>query len=69
MAAASIQDAVNRRVYHATGVTRYYGDEKFETSEVTALLRYQTAFVGRDVLDIGVGTGRTSRCLATLANN
>lgn len=61
------QDQVNRRVYHARGVTRHYAEQTFETAEVMTLMRYQSAFVGRDVLDIGVGTGRTSRCLSRLA--
>jgi SAM-dependent methyltransferase len=32
-----------------------------------ALLAYQPAFAGRDVLDLGIGAGRTTRILAPLA--
>jgi SAM-dependent methyltransferase len=64
----SIQDRLSRRVYHALGVDTDYRDwHTVPIYEVTALLQYQDAFVGRDVLDLGVGTGRTTRFLAPLA--
>jgi ubiquinone/menaquinone biosynthesis C-methylase UbiE len=36
-------------------------------AEVSALLKYQPFFAGKDVLDLGVGTGRTTYYLAPLA--
>jgi len=61
------QDAVNARVYHRAGVERYYHSVTLTREEASILLKYQPAFAGRDVLDVGVGTGRTSLYLAPLA--
>lgn len=61
------QDEVNRRVYHAPGVDRQYTSWTLTRAETATLLKYQSAFAGRDVLDLGVGTGRTSIYLAPLA--
>lgn len=67
---ASIQDRVNRRVYHAAGVERAYTPfDELEVAEVAALLKYQPAICGRDVLDIGVGPGRTTPYLVQLARS
>jgi SAM-dependent methyltransferase len=63
----SAQDRVNRRIYHAPNISRWYRSSALDFAETMALLRYQPAFAGRDVLDLGVGTGRTSRYLAPLA--
>jgi SAM-dependent methyltransferase len=61
------QDEINRRVYHARGVDRFYTSGTLTRPEAATLLKYQSAFAGRDVLDLGVGTGRTSSYLAPLA--
>lgn len=63
----SPQDRINRRVYHARGVHRSYQADGLDLAETMALLTYQPAFAGRDVLDLGIGAGRTSRVLAPLA--
>ena len=60
-------DVINRPVYHAPGVERHYLDNGIEASEALALLRVVAAFPHRDILDIGVGAGRTARYLAPLA--
>lgn len=65
---ASDQDRVNWRVYHAPGVARYYRSRALDAAEMMALLAYQPAFAGRRVLDLGVGTGRTTAFLAPLAS-
>jgi SAM-dependent methyltransferase len=61
------QDEVNRRVYHARGVHRSYQSWTLTRAETLTLLKYQSAFANRDVLDLGAGTGRTSIYLAPLA--
>src|ERR1700681_556947 len=68
-AASSPQDAVNRAVYHSPGVHRYYLSKILTPPETACLLKYQPHISGRDVLDIGVGAGRTARYLAPLARH
>src|SRR5947209_3369732 len=61
------QDEVNKSVYSSPGVYRYYLSNLLMPSEVACLLRYQPHFFQKDILDIGVGAGRTSSYLAPLA--
>src|SRR5437763_1314979 len=62
------QDVVNGRIYQTPNVHRWYPpDAGLDRAETMALLAYQPAFAGRDVLDVGVGTGRTTRYLSTFA--
>ena len=61
------QDEINRRVYMAKGVDRGYRHLTLDRAETMVLLKYQAAFAGRDVLDVGVGAGRTAVYLAPLA--
>ena len=65
---ASPQDLLNARTYYRADVARSYLDEKLTRLEVMTLLRCQPAIVRKDILDIGVGTGRTSIYLAPLAS-
>ncbi len=65
---ADQQDEANRRVYHSPRVEREYHSWNLTRCEALTLLKYQPAFAGRDVLDLGVGTGRTAIYLAPLAN-
>lgn len=61
-------DAINARVYHSERVVKKYQWPELDHREVVVLLKYQPAFFNRDVLDIGVGTGRTTRFLAPLSH-
>jgi SAM-dependent methyltransferase len=63
----SDQDRLSHRIYNARHITRLYRSESLDAAETMALLAHQPAFAGRDVLDLGVGTGRTTRYLAPLA--
>jgi SAM-dependent methyltransferase len=64
----SVQSALSFRVYHDPGVVKAYGPWPYlSIMESMALLKYQPAFVGGDVLDLGVGTGRTTLFLEPLA--
>jgi SAM-dependent methyltransferase len=64
------QDAVNRRIYQAAKVHKWYPpDAGLDRAETVALLSHAAAFAGRDVLDIGVGTGRTTPFLAPVARS
>lgn len=65
-AVASSQDIVNRRVYHEAGVEKVYQSRNLQRIETIALLRHQPSFAGKDVLDVGVGTGRTTAYLQPL---
>lgn len=58
----------NANVYRRRRTARRYGHDVLLTrAEAMALLRYQPAIAGKDVLDIGVGPGRTTAYLAPLA--
>lgn len=62
------QRELNARAYRrADVVRRYQRSVLLDRAEAVVLLKYQPAFADRDVLDIGVGTGRTTIYLAPLA--
>jgi len=63
----SRQDTVNRRVYFSAGVYRYYLSQQLTPPESACLSKYHRHIADHDVLDIGVGAGRTARHLAPLA--
>jgi SAM-dependent methyltransferase len=62
-------ELINFRVYHSRKVLSSYRDNTLTPMEAAALLKYQAGFFARDVLDVGVGTGRTSRYLVPLARH
>jgi SAM-dependent methyltransferase len=64
---AAAQDLFNGAFYRSTLVMRSPPKEGLDAQEIVTLLKYQAHVVGRDVLDIGVGSGRTARVLAMLA--
>jgi SAM-dependent methyltransferase len=57
----------NARVYGNRDVARTYDHATLRPAEVMLLLRYQSAFLGRSVLDLGVGAGRTAHYLTKCA--
>jgi len=63
----SDQERLNRRIYHAPNIPAWYRSERLDNAETMALLAWQPAFAGRRVLDMGVGSGRTTRFLLPLA--
>ena len=62
-----ILEAQYARVYQASGTPAHYRSETLMPVEANTLLRHQPRFAGRDVLDVGVGTGRTTAYLAPIA--
>jgi SAM-dependent methyltransferase len=63
------QDSINRRVYYTQGVEQIYRERGLYPTEALALLRVIAEFPHRDILDLGVGTGRTGRYLSQLASH
>lgn len=63
-----IQDEVNHAVYFSPTVYTHYLSPNLTRQEVVCLLHYQPHISGKDVLDIGVGAGRTTGYLAPLAH-
>ena len=61
------QDEINRAVYYSPRVYRAYLADCLTTAESICLSKYQPHIQNKDVLDIGVGAGRTARYLAPLA--
>lgn len=61
------QEDVNRTVYSSRGVYRLYTSRALTAAERACLAKYDEQICGRDVLDVGVGTGRTARYLASRA--
>ena len=66
-ARANRQDKINRAVYYSPRVYRSYLGDRLTAAESICLSKYQPCIQNKDVLDIGVGAGRTSRYLAPLA--
>jgi SAM-dependent methyltransferase len=64
---AAAQDLFNSAFYQTARVARRAAREGLDAQEIVALLKYQRHVVDRDVLDIGVGDGRTARVLGVLA--
>lgn len=63
----TVQDEVNRAIYHQPNIWRYYHSRDLVPAEVACFLKYQPFIAGRDVLDVGVGAGRTTRYLEPIA--
>jgi SAM-dependent methyltransferase len=61
-------DSINGSVYQADNITDRYPVRGLDVAESVALLKYHACIMNRVVFDIGVGTGRTTRILAPLAN-
>jgi SAM-dependent methyltransferase len=64
---ANAQNLFNGAYYHSPVVLRTPPKEGLDPQEIVTLLKYQAHIVGRDVLDIGIGNGRTAQVLAVLA--
>jgi hypothetical protein len=56
----------NAAIFMAPAVARRYGNPALFAAEAMILLRYRDAFTGKRVLDLAVGSGRTTRYLAAL---
>jgi SAM-dependent methyltransferase len=59
----------NARVFQRRDVVRYYDSQALTTAEVVTFLRHADALVGRRILDLGVGAGRTTHHLAAVASD
>lgn len=62
-------DRVNREWYsRKTSVHAFAGDDLLEPTIVMLFVRYRELIVGKDVLDLGVGAGRTTLYLSALTD-
>lgn len=60
-------DSVNREWYsRPESVASFSGDDLLEPALALLFIRYRDDILGRDVLDLGVGAGRTTRYLTAL---
>jgi SAM-dependent methyltransferase len=60
---------LSERAYFSTEAVDSYRRYDLTRTEATVLLKYQPFFAGKDVLDIGIGAGRTTVYLAPLAKS
>ncbi|OBF32950.1 hypothetical protein A5724_20150 [Mycobacterium sp. ACS1612] len=58
---------LSKRAYFSRGALKSYNKYELMRTEVMVLLKYQPFIVGKDVLDIAIGAGRTTVYLAPLA--
>ncbi len=56
--------AHNVSIYSLKGIAPYYAREPLHPPEICIFIKHKAEFEGKTVLDIGVGTGRTSKYLA-----
>jgi SAM-dependent methyltransferase len=59
----------NRKTYFSSSVLRNYKGYTLTRTEALVLLKYQPYFAQKSVLDIGIGTGRTTVYLEPLAQD
>ncbi len=67
-AATCGQEDVNRAVYSSDRIYRFYLHRGLTPAESVCLSKYRPHIEGHDVLDVGVGAGRTVPYLAPLAH-
>src|SRR5882757_852620 len=60
-------EALSERAYSAAGVVDSWTRYDLMRTEALVLLKYQPFFADKNVLDIGIGAGRTTVYLAPLA--
>jgi SAM-dependent methyltransferase len=63
----NIVDTLHQRNYFNPKVLSAYASYDLTRMEIITLLKYQSYFVNKDILDIGLGTGRTTVYLAQFA--
>ena len=59
--------AMNARIFCSDSLADWYSDQTLCAAETMILLRWRDAFAGKRVLDLGVGSGRTTRFLLPFA--
>lgn len=57
----------NASIFFDSGLADWYARQPLMAPEAMILIRWREAYAGRRVLDLGVGSGRTTRYLAPLA--
>ena len=59
----------NRRMFERPDIVQYYGDDDRLTPAEVQIFGHRASYVGKRVLDLGVGGGRTTRHLAASSGN
>ncbi|MBA5778489.1 methyltransferase domain-containing protein [Stappia sp. F7233] len=54
---------LNAQAFFSARVARQLAAERLQPAEAVILIRYRDAYAGKSVLDLGVGSGRTTRYL------
>jgi len=57
----------NAKIFFKPKLASWYAGEPLYAAEAIVLIRHKEAFAGKNVLDIGVGSGRTTRYLLPFA--
>ncbi len=63
------QESVNRATYESGRVVSIYSEGPFQIAEIEILIKYRDEYLGKRILDVGCGAGRTTELLRYLTDD